>query len=99
MKEVKEILEDIPSKEIDLFFCGIVTNKAFIPNINNDIVQAYHNEDWASVRSMLSKSLSNPQTSFTKNAVHICLNIVEIKKKMSQGSKKPHQIHNKYRQC
>lgn len=64
MKEVEEILEDIPSKEIDLFFCGIVTNNAFIPNINNDVVQAYNNEDWASVRSMLSKSLRNPTNIF-----------------------------------
>nr|DAT85730.1 MAG TPA: hypothetical protein [Caudoviricetes sp.] len=46
---------------------------------------------------MLSKSLRNPQTSFTKNAVYICLNIVEIREKMGQGSKQPHQIHNKYR--
>lgn len=45
MKEVKEILEDILSDEIDLFFCGIVMNKAFIPNINNDVVQVYNNED------------------------------------------------------
>ena len=96
MKYVKEILEDISSKEIDLFFCGIVTNNAFIPNINNDVVQAYNNEDWTSVRSILSKSLRNPQTSFTKNAVHICLNIVEIREKMGQDSKKSHQIHNKY---
>lgn len=90
-------MEDIPSDEIDLFFCGIVMNKAFIPNINNDVVQAYNNEDWTSVRSMLSKSLRKPQTSFTKNAVHICLNIMEIREKMGQGYKYPHQIHNKYR--
>lgn len=42
---MKEILEDIPSDEMDLFFCGIVMNKAFIPNINNDVVQEYNNED------------------------------------------------------
>ena len=72
-------------------------NKAFIPNINNDVVQEYNNEDWTSVRSMLSKSLRKPQTSFTKNAVHIFLNIVEIREKMGQGSKYPHQIQNKYR--
>nr|DAT85729.1 MAG TPA: hypothetical protein [Caudoviricetes sp.] len=38
VKELKEVLEDIPSDELDLFFRGIVMNKAFIPKINNDVV-------------------------------------------------------------
>lgn len=89
MKEVKDVLEEMTPDDLDLMFQKFVMSKSYIPDINKDVVRAYNNEEWTSVKRMLIESLSGNVTSVTKDTVDICLGIVSIKEKQ-------YRIHNQY---
>ena len=76
MKEVKDVLEEMTPDDLDLMFQKFVMSKSYIPDINKDVVRAYNNEEWTSVKRMLIESLSGNVTSVTKDTVDICLGIV-----------------------